>query len=497
MKLIRMLSLVLSLCIVFSIATLPVMAESGVTIEALQEQYPHGVYWNGGNADSYTLTPCTHHPDCDYTGGCDCNSFRGLGIQCLGFAYQLATIVYGGNQYLERSPIYVSSAIDNIKAGDIVRYKNGTHSIFVTSVDGDIVTYADCNSDNQCGIRWGQTILKSTLKASFTYLDPAPYAWVSGEGCDCSRSYEGNYKCVVDGSTLNIRSGHGTSHSKIGSIPDGAIVYVSKSNGEWAHVFYNGINGYVSMEYLELEHSHSYELLYEEEHPHKEYYKCSCGDWYYSGDDGQLDNCKLCKLAICEENGHTYDNDCDMECNVCETVREIEHAYDNDCDMECNKCGETRKVGDHIYDNDCDAECNECSELRETSHTYDNDCDTDCNVCGDTREVGDHVYDNACDVDCNICSVTRTVGDHLYDDDKDANCNECGFEREVITYISGDVNGDGEVNNKDLGILRRFLNDWDVEINELASDVDRNGEVNNKDLGILRRYLNDWDVELK
>ena len=67
----------------------------------------------------------------------------------------------------------------------------------------------------------------------------------------------------------------------------------------------------------------------------------------------------------------------------------------------------------------------------------------------------------------------------------------------VVAYIPGDVNGDGEVNNKDLGVLRRFLNDWDVEIDELASDVNRDGEVNNKDLGILRRYLNDWDVELK
>ena len=66
-----------------------------------------------------------------------------------------------------------------------------------------------------------------------------------------------------------------------------------------------------------------------------------------------------------------------------------------------------------------------------------------------------------------------------------------------FSCISGDVDGDGNVNNKDLGVLRRFLNDWDIEIDELASDVDRDGNVNNKDLGILRRYLNDWDVVLK
>lgn len=64
-------------------------------------------------------------------------------------------------------------------------------------------------------------------------------------------------------------------------------------------------------------------------------------------------------------------------------------------------------------------------------------------------------------------------------------------------YVPGDVNCDGAVNNKDLGVLRRYLNDWDVEIEELASDVNADGSVNNKDLGLLRRYLNDWDVELK
>lgn len=108
-----------------------------------------------------------------------------------------------------------------------------------------------------------------------------------------------------------------------------------------------------------------------------------------------------------------------------------------------------------------------------------------------------HYFDNACDSSCNDCSTTREVPDHVYDDDSDADCNVCGEEREVVAYISGDVNGDGEINNKDLGVLRRFLNDWDVEIDELASDVNRDGDVNNKDLGILRRFLNDWDVELK
>lgn len=80
--------------------------------------------------------------------------------------------------------------------------------------------------------------------------NPYPY-WESifNGGCTCSESYAGNYTCTSK-STLNIRSGHSTSSSVVGSIPNGATVYVSKSDGTWAHVEYNGVSGCVSMSYL-------------------------------------------------------------------------------------------------------------------------------------------------------------------------------------------------------------------------------------------------------
>lgn len=68
--------------------------------------------------------------------------------------------------------------------------------------------------------------------------------------CNCSDSYAGDYICTAS-SSLTIRSGHGTGYSKVGSIPHGATVYVSKGNGSWAHVSYNGMNGYASMDYLQ------------------------------------------------------------------------------------------------------------------------------------------------------------------------------------------------------------------------------------------------------
>ena len=63
--------------------------------------------------------------------------------------------------------------------------------------------------------------------------------------------------------------------------------------------------------------------------------------------------------------------------------------------------------------------------------------------------------------------------------------------------LSGDVNGDGAINGKDFAILRQFLNDWDVTVNESNADVNADGNVNGKDMALLRQYLNDWDVVLK
>ena len=74
-------------------------------------------------------------------------------------------------------------------------------------------------------------------------VDPNPV-------CNCSESYAGTYICTSR-TTLNIRGGHSASGSVLGSIPSGAEVYVSKADGSWAHVSYNGIDGFASMQYLE------------------------------------------------------------------------------------------------------------------------------------------------------------------------------------------------------------------------------------------------------
>ena len=65
------------------------------------------------------------------------------------------------------------------------------------------------------------------------------------------------------------------------------------------------------------------------------------------------------------------------------------------------------------------------------------------------------------------------------------------------TTVYGDVNGDGKVNNRDLGMLQQYLNDFEVNIDLDAADVTHDDKVNNRDLGLLQQYLNGYDVSLE
>ena len=60
----------------------------------------------------------------------------------------------------------------------------------------------------------------------------------------------------------------------------------------------------------------------------------------------------------------------------------------------------------------------------------------------------------------------------------------------IVTVVSGDANGDGKVNNRDLALLQQYLNDVDVTIELNACDMTGDGKLNNRDLGVLQQLLN-------
>lgn len=121
-------------------------------------------------------------------------------------------------------------------------------------------------------------------------------------------------------------------------------------------------------------------------------------------------------------------------------------------------------------------------EVLACAHEYDEPCGRFCLLCGEERLIDvAHTFDDEYDADCNICGDIRTVPDKPVEPD----------------HVPGDTTDDGKVNNRDLGRLQQYLNDWDVEMNMAAADVTGDGKVNNRDLGRLQQYLNDWDVTLE
>ena len=274
----RWLSGLLCVAMLFStmsvFGAVPKAKAAGMPISTLQEKFPQGKYWNHmgssfNNPDGYTSTPCNH----DKYKTKYCNSYSAGGSwQCMGFAQKLGHdytgidpingsgwtfIKYGSN------PSGWTDAIENLKTGDIVTYyeatsSTGTHTFFVTSVNGDTVHFAECNWGNKCIIRWDRTISKSKLKTLHSSkatvrvsppTDPNPDP--NRDELGCTTAYAGWYQETGrDGANVNSR------HSKnwgdqVGVLAKGEYVYVSKAtgtgSGNLGHIMYNGVERYIAM----------------------------------------------------------------------------------------------------------------------------------------------------------------------------------------------------------------------------------------------------------
>lgn len=224
---------------------------------------------------------------------------NGLGKQCYAFAHYIFNNLFGrGNitvgsysgstQYkfdAPRSDIITigtvtpaggqsdfAALLNQAAPGDYMQMKRrrsgGPHSAIVVSVDqgAGTISYIDANSDNANTCKLHNDSYSTFYNTNqglsiYRYRDYNPS---SSSSCNCSESYAGDYRCTSK-STLLIRSGHGTGYSSLGSIPSGATVHVSKADGTWAHVTYNGISGYSSMQYLEaINVNHDAKLVLDE-----------------------------------------------------------------------------------------------------------------------------------------------------------------------------------------------------------------------------------------
>ncbi len=271
-----------------------------------------------------------------------------------------------------------------------------------------------------------------------------------------------------------------------------------------------------------------------------------CGD-IRTPADHVYDNACDASCNVCGDeripSDHVYDNNCDDDCNVCGDVRvPSEHIYDDRFDGDCNECGEEREVLPRpVFAVD--------SAKAKAGDSFTVDISTK-NNCGIVSFVVDIEYDAALlelvSVETKdfanivtspegriplilnwadatnpnnttngvIATLTFRVKDDApvtstnitltYDPDDVFDYDETnvpfGIENgtvEIIEYLPGDINGDGNVNNKDLSALQRYFAGWPVEVILPACDTNGDGKMNNKDLSNLQRYLAGWPVEVK
>ena len=138
------------------------------------------------------------------------------------------------------------------REGNIISYhsqysKAEGHAALVYHVDGSSYSIAEQSSNRETVGSRTVSIQGPKYGVSYTIICVArPRCDI----CNCSESYAGQYIVSTQQTALNMRSGHSTSNSLITKIPKGEEVTVSKGNGEWAHISWNGYSGLCSMAYL-------------------------------------------------------------------------------------------------------------------------------------------------------------------------------------------------------------------------------------------------------
>ena len=257
-------------------------------------------------------------------------------------------------------------------------------------------------------------------------------------------------------------------------------------------------------------------------------------DLYYFEDD-VVDPCE-----------HEYDNACDDECNLCGELREVgDHEYSTAYDEECNNCGYIRDLpvyggaiavnvnsahaGENVniavqvdnnpgivsvkvkvyFDNtllefvsategDFSASGYSWSDfevVQEKGYVIINWCDaTKPNSMANLlATLTFKVKDDAPAGITTIWPEFNCEADIFNADDKTVYFDAVGGGVEILDSVEvmpGDVNGDGKVNNRDLGVLQKYLNGGEIAADEAASDLNGDGKINNRDLGLLQKLLN-------
>ena len=128
--------------------------------------------------------------------------------------------------------------------------------------------------------------------------------------------------------------------------------------------------------------------------------------------------------------------------------------------------------------------------VRDDSPTWNDGALVDSWVCG-------HSYDDdSADPDCNLCGEERALRYITLDGAEAVNITE-SYTTEDFLFAPAHSGSNGRITMRDLALLVRHINGWDVEIAFLTTaDVNGDGKINIRDAGLLQQYLNGFDVSL-
>ena len=241
------------------------------------EFLPEGIYLTQAGKSTCTLCSATMmiRSRMYLSGNSDWSLITESGVRSVGwiegtglrwnFTYSInGSSVTVGHEYLSGVSISALKALLDTHTEGIVLYCGKLpHAVFLTDYEGDTFYCAETVAgysgkriplaSSYLAKKYGTQADVLSKVTAYWYVASYSISENGGEAasCNCSASYAATYICTTTDSNLRIRSGHGTNYSAIGNIPPGQTVYVSKSNGNWAHVEYNGISGYASMAYLQ------------------------------------------------------------------------------------------------------------------------------------------------------------------------------------------------------------------------------------------------------
>lgn len=129
------------------------------------------------------------------------------------------------------------------------------------------------------------------------------------------------------------------------------------------------------------------------------------------------------------------------------------------------------------------------------SHSFDQNCYSPmCEGCGLHRAIVHNPPDEWSQDDTNhwrYCLDCGTILDFAPHTEETA-CSVCGW----TALMSGDINGDGKLNNKDAILLMQYLAGWETAAPAVSADINNDGKLNNKDVILLMQYLAGWEVTI-